>query len=71
MDKYEVQDMVINAVDQKPLEFRNAFNDVMLDKIRDAVALKKIEVAQRFFNTPEPVAEPEPETAEQPNNENT
>lgn len=66
MSKYEVQDLVINALEQKPLEFNSALTDLMLDKIRDAVTLKKIEVAQRFFN---PV--PEQPQAEQPTDENT
>ena len=49
-NKYGVQDLISNAVLQKPMEFETAFNDIVLDRIRDAVENKKIEVAQQLYN---------------------
>jgi hypothetical protein len=49
-NKYGLEDLVSSAVLQKPLEFETAFNDIVLDRIRDAVENKKIEVAQQLYN---------------------
>lgn len=50
-DKYEydIQDLVINAIEQKPLDFETAFNDLILNKIQTAVQNKKIEIAQQMY----------------------
>lgn len=49
-NKYEVEDLVINAFSQKPVEFETAFNDLMLDRIRAAVEEKKVSIAQQMYN---------------------
>ena len=55
-NKYELTDLVVSAIDQKPLEFEAAFNELIVDKIRDAVEAKKVEIAQQMYGY-----EPEPE----------
>jgi len=48
-NKYELDDLVTSAVMQKPLEFETAFNDLVIDRIRDAVENKKVEIAQQMY----------------------
>lgn len=55
-----VSDLVVSAYEQKPLDFETAFNDLIVDRIRNAVEQKKIEIAQQMYNyTPEPAVETE------------
>jgi hypothetical protein len=49
-NKYGIEDLISNAVLQKPMEFQSAFNNIVIDRIRDAVENKKIEVAQQLYN---------------------
>lgn len=51
-DKYEdeLQNLVINALEQKPLDFENTFNDLILDKIQNAVQERKIAIAKQMYN---------------------
>lgn len=49
MNKYDVSDLIVSAIEQKPLDFENAFNDLVVDKIRDAVEQKKIDIAQQMY----------------------
>lgn len=48
-DKYGVEDLVINALTNKPLEFETAFNDLIVDRIHSAIESKKIEVAKTMY----------------------
>lgn len=48
-DKYTVQDLVNFAFNQKANDFKNAFDDILVNRIADAVDDKKIEVAQNMF----------------------
>ena len=50
MDNETMQDLIIHAYDQKPLEFQSSFNDLIADRIVKAVDIKKIEVAQSMFS---------------------
>lgn len=59
-DKYTVQDLISNAADQQPIEFENAFNSLVVDRIRSAVENRKQEIATSMFNSAE-VREPEEE----------
>lgn len=56
-NKYTLDDMLNSAAMQEPLEFQQAFNDQILDRIRTAVENKKVEIAQQLYNY-------EPETAD-------
>lgn len=48
-NKYELNDLVSSAAMQKPTEFEAAFSDLVLDRIRDAVENKKVEIAQQMY----------------------
>lgn len=62
-NKYDLTDLVVSAIDQKPLDFEAAFNDLIVDKIRDAVEQKKIAIAQQMYGY-EPESEEEFDDAE-------
>jgi hypothetical protein len=49
-NKYTLDDLVIFSADQKPLDFRQAFDDLIVDKIQAAVDIRKLEIAQSMFN---------------------
>jgi hypothetical protein len=48
-DNVTVQDLIYHSYEQKPIEFQNAFNTLMSDKITAAVNDRKMEVAQTMF----------------------
>ena len=48
-NKYDLTDLVVSAIEQKPLDFETAFNDIIVDRIRDAVETKKIAIAQQMY----------------------
>ena len=48
-NKYDVSDLVIAAVEQKPLDFENTFNDLIVDRIANAINDKKIAIAQQMY----------------------
>jgi hypothetical protein len=62
-NKYELTDLVVSAIEQKPLDFEAAFNDLIVDRIRGAVEQKKIDIAQQMYGY-EPESEPEYDDAE-------
>lgn len=49
-NKYDIGDLIKFSVDQKPLEFEQAYTDIVLDRIHSAVEAKKIEIATTMFN---------------------
>jgi len=49
MTDFTIDDMITNALEGKPEAFRNAFNDIMVSKIADAVELRKQEIAQSLY----------------------
>lgn len=51
-NKYDVQDLVLSAMEQKPEEFAQGFNSVMVDKLNAAIANRKYEIAQSMFEDP-------------------
>ena len=48
-NKYDITDLVVSAVEQKPLDFEAAFNDLIIDRLHTAIENKKIEVAQQMY----------------------
>lgn len=59
-NKYDLSDLVVSAIEQKPLDFETAFNDIIVDRIRNAVENKKVEIAQQMYNyEPDDVADTE------------
>ena len=51
MSDYTTTDAVKMAMDGDAHGFQSAINDIMMDKVRDAVDLKKIEVASTFMSS--------------------
>lgn len=50
MDNVTVHDLISLSYDQKPIEFQDAFNALIMDKVAQAVDQKKIQVAQNMFS---------------------
>lgn len=50
MDIFTVEDLVASAVAQKPGDFEETFNQLILDKLGTAIADRKLELAQSMFN---------------------
>lgn len=48
-NKYDVSDLVVSALEQRPLDFENAFNDLIVDRIRGAIEDKKIAIAKQMY----------------------
>ena len=48
-DRNTVQDLIQFSYHQQPLDFEDAFKGVLRDKLADAIALKKQEMAQGIF----------------------
>lgn len=48
-NKYDLTDLVVSAIEQKPLDFGTAFNNIFVNKLRDAVEQKKIDIAQQMY----------------------
>lgn len=52
-DKYDITDLISTAIDQKPTEFTDTFNSLILDRLRTAVDNRKQEIAATMFNRSE------------------
>lgn len=52
-----VKDLIKYSYEQKPMEFQQAFNDIITDRIAASVENRKMELAQTVFNDPEPEIE--------------
>lgn len=50
MTDYTTKDAVEFAMDGNTTSFRDAVNDLLMNKVQDAVNLKKIEVASSFMS---------------------
>jgi hypothetical protein len=48
-NKYSIEDLISNAVEQKPIEFSNVFNNLILDRLHTVIDNKKMEVAQQLY----------------------
>jgi hypothetical protein len=51
----EVSDLVVHAIDQRPLEFQQSFSDLMQQRIEDAVHNAKLGIAAGFVANTEPI----------------
>ena len=51
-EPYTVNDLVSLSYDQKPVEFQDAFNTVLADKITSAIDNYKVNIAQTVFASP-------------------
>lgn len=48
-NKYDVTDLIVSAIEQKPFDFENTFDNLIVDKIHSAIEAKKVEVAQQMY----------------------
>lgn len=46
---YTVQDLISLSYDQKPIEFGDAFNSLLTDRLAAAVDDRKLEITQTIF----------------------
>ena len=60
-NKYTVDDLIASAIEQKPTEFEDTFNSLVLDRVQSAVEAKKQEIATSMFNNSIEVEAPEEE----------
>lgn len=60
-NKYDLTDLVVSAIEQKPLDFEVAFNNLIVDRIHGAIEDKKIAIAKQMYG----YEEPEPEDVEE------
>lgn len=51
-NKYDIQDLIVSALEQKPDEFAQSFNGLMVDRLNVAIADKKNEIARTMFTGP-------------------
>lgn len=50
MTKFTAADVVQNALANKPADLQDSLHNVMLDKIRDHIEAKRVEMANLFYN---------------------
>lgn len=53
MSEYNVQDLIKNAIGEKPVAVQDVFNDLMIAKVRDEISGKRMEVANSFTSDEE------------------
>lgn len=49
-NKYTTDDLVVSAIQQKPVDFENIFGSLMVDRLHAAVETRKQEIAQTMFS---------------------
>ena len=49
MDNVTIQDLISLSYNQKPIDFQDAFNALVMDRVVQAVDQRKIQVAQAMF----------------------
>lgn len=61
MTEHTLDDLLDATLNRKPLEFNQIFGELVLDRAREAVENKKIEIAKTMYNynPPEDYDEPE------------
>lgn len=59
----DIKDLLDFAVNKKPVEFQSAFNDIMSERISDAIETRKVEIAQSLYS--ENVEEADPDDTEE------
>lgn len=64
-DKYSIDDLIVSAMDEKPLDFEAAFDSLVKDRLVGAIADRKVELAKSLYVQPEAEAEIEPASPEE------
>ena len=49
-NKYTTDDLVVSAIQQKPVDFENIFGSLIVDRLHSAVETRKQEIAQTMFS---------------------
>jgi hypothetical protein len=49
-NEVSVQDLISLSYEQKPIEFQQAFNDLLSDRIAAAVDARKVEIASSLYS---------------------
>jgi hypothetical protein len=49
-NKYDISNLIVSAIEQKPLDFETAFDNLIVDRLHTAIENKKIEIAQQMYN---------------------
>lgn len=49
----ETIELILHAAEANPSKFQDTFNQLIAAKVVDAIAAKKIEVAQNYFAAPQ------------------
>lgn len=62
MTDVTVNNLVQSAAQQNAVDFRSAFDAMMLDKVAAAIDAKKHEIAQSYFEKEQQEAEPNEDT---------
>jgi hypothetical protein len=44
-------DLLVHTLQQKPIDFQQTFDDLLRDRLQDAIQAKKMEIAKNIFNT--------------------
>lgn len=55
MSEYNVQDLIKNAIGEKPVAVQGVFDNLMVAKVRDEISGKRMEVANAFVADDEEV----------------
>lgn len=50
-NKYNVNDLVDFAMNDKPIDFQDAFSYLIKDRIETAIEIKKTDIAQNLYNS--------------------
>lgn len=51
MSEYTTQDAIKSAMQGNIADFKSAVNDLLIQKVQDAIEIKKTEVASTFMST--------------------
>ena len=49
-NKYEIDDLLNSTAQMKPVDFEDAFNDIVTNRIRAAIEDRKVKIAQQLYN---------------------
>ena len=49
INKYDIEDLIAASSSQKPIEFEQAFGDLIVSRLQTAINDKKIQVAQQMY----------------------
>lgn len=61
-----VQDLISLSYEQKPIDFEQAFQSLITDRVASAVENRKTEIAQTMFGGPDPEEYEDDQETEEP-----